>query len=612
VNVIDCRDDATGAARWSATLGASDAATPKFTPPPAPPDPDDYQLLDDGSLIAVQADTPTSHTFLRFDATGVERVRKTGNGAVASLSLHRAGWATVSLRASDGKPALVRYDRDGNSVALDQSGNTLGAIELVGGSTAADGSVHAIAFRASAAPWAPRTPERELFSIKASGALAWKRAYESTYANASIVTTAQTVHVAETGESRDSADDPVRSRLLGFALADGATLATSVDTLRPPYVDSAIALSADGAIVAFAAPQDARLRIARYDVRTGAPLDPVYLACTDFCASVRAIALDAAGVARIALDVSDRALGRTVAVLSRRGIGKELTDIRIDQRGVTGAWWAPYANGEGFALDFLPESRTLFMPWFTFARDGGNGADAQRWYVVQGAVAPNATYAELAITETTGGEFDAGPPVAARRVGTATLFFSDCDNGTLRYAFDGGVNGGAAGTITLSRLGPALADCVLADGTTRPGNVAPASNGFDARLSGSWFEPATSGQGLQFVVQPNGVFFAPWFTFRLSRVPSPPMPSQQRWFTVQGSLAGARDGAVTLPIVMTTGGAFDDEPTGSMTIVGNATVTVRACDRATLDYRFDRHPELGFMANATGTIGLVKAGGCTP
>ncbi|MDC8011190.1 PQQ-binding-like beta-propeller repeat protein [Tahibacter soli] len=304
----------------------------------------------------------------------------------------------------------------------------------------------------------------------------------------------------------------------------------------------------------------------------------------------------------------DAALGGTSALFTWPIPAAQNAFVRIDQIGIAGPWWSPYANGEGIVIDFLPDSRTFFAPWFTFSRGGGNDPAGQRWYVVQGQVPANARSVELPITETTGGNFDAGPTVQARIVGKATFTFTDCNNGTMQYAFDAATNGAASGTITLTRLTPATESCVLADGTTRPGNAAPPANDFDTHQSGSWFETATSGQGLQFTVQPGGVFFAPWFTFD----PAGPAddPGRQRWFTLQGGLAGARNGVVEVPIVQTIGGAFDSVPTSNMTIVGKATVTFAACDRAKVDYRFDDNDLAGAMRTLAGSIDLVKIGGC--
>lgn len=301
--------------------------------------------------------------------------------------------------------------------------------------------------------------------------------------------------------------------------------------------------------------------------------------------------------------------GGTAILVGWQLPSSQARDIRLDQPGVTGAWWAPYANGEGFVLDWLPTSRTLFMPWFTFSVEGGNDPSGQRWYSVAGEVPANATSVELPIAEAVGGAFDDPQAVTRRIIGKATLSFTDCDNGTLQYAFDAPYNNAAKGVITLSRLSPATQDCVLADGSTQVRRAAPA-NGFDARMSGSWYEEATSGQGLQFTVQPGGIFFAPWFTFDPKGASDD--PDNKRWFSIQGSLANAVNGKVELPIAQAIGGAFDRVPTNNFSVVGKATLTMQGCDRAKIDYRFDDTELAGAMRGKAGTLDLAKAGGCAP
>ena len=66
----------------------------------------------------------------------------------------------------------------------------------------------------------------------------------------------------------------------------------------------------------------------------------------------------------------------------------------------------------------------------------------------------------MTLNETTGGLFDAPMPVPTTvTVGMATLTFQSCTAATLDYAFTGGSNAGAAGRITLSKIGPAGPGC---------------------------------------------------------------------------------------------------------------------------------------------------------
>ncbi|UXI69321.1 PQQ-binding-like beta-propeller repeat protein [Tahibacter amnicola] len=289
-----------------------------------------------------------------------------------------------------------------------------------------------------------------------------------------------------------------------------------------------------------------------------------------------------------------------------------VSPIRVDQAGIAGAWWSTYGNGEGLVLDWLPDSRTLFMPWFTYGTTRVNHPSGQRWYTLSaGAVAEAATSVEMAINESAGGQFTAGPAGTTTRVGTATLTFDSCDKASLRYRFDTGEKAGLSGVLSLDRLAAASADCLMADGTTRPGTgLQPPAGGFDSRMGGTWYDPGNSGQGLQLAIQPGGVLFAPWFTYDPAGTAND--PTRQHWFVLSGSLAQSSGGRVTVPIVQAVGGKFDSVPTSNFTVVGSATLAMQACDRAKLDYRFDSGELAGPYAGKTGTVNLVKVGGCAP
>jgi len=207
--------------------------------------------------------------------------------------------------------------------------------------------------------------------------------------------------------------------------------------------------------------------------------------------------------------------------------------------------------------------------------------------------------------------FDTPSERRISRVGSGTLQFSDCDNGQLTYTFDETFNDGASGSMSLTRLTPATEACELADGSIRPAAGArPPARGFDARQSGSWYEPATGGQGLQMTVQPDGPFFGAWFTYD---VPGPGNdPERQHWFTLYGNLSQAVNGRIELLVVQSIGGAFDRTPTRNRHIVGKATLQMHGCDSATLQYRFDDSELAGPYAGRNGDMALIKEGGCRP
>jgi hypothetical protein len=105
---------------------------------------------------------------------------------------------------------------------------------------------------------------------------------------------------------------------------------------------------------------------------------------------------------------------------------------------VNGAWLntspAPYLGGQGLMLEYLPETRRLFVAWFTY--DGTEVAQPrQRWLIAEGPT--SADGAELQLFSTSGGRFNEASPVQQPVVGTLRLRFTGCDSATAEYALPG-------------------------------------------------------------------------------------------------------------------------------------------------------------------------------
>jgi hypothetical protein len=142
----------------------------------------------------------------------------------------------------------------------------------------------------------------------------------------------------------------------------------------------------------------------------------------------------------------------------------------------------------------------------------------------------------------------------------------------------------------------------------------PAANGFDVNQSGSWFNPDTRGQGVEFTIVPAGngspgFIYGAWFTFDPSGAGDD--PNQQYWFTVQADLSSAANGRVTTPIYNAFGGSLDNAPTSNVQRVGQAMITFTSCTDATMDYAFDDTPPAHAFRALGGSIHLVKIGGCS-
>ena len=290
-------------------------------------------------------------------------------------------------------------------------------------------------------------------------------------------------------------------------------------------------------------------------------------------------------------------------------------DVRISQSGITGVWYNPITSGQGYLLDFLPDSQTVFAPWFTFGdQKRYQDQSGLRWYSLFGVSAPGARVLSLSVLRTSNGRFAEGPPVTAEIVGTAELRFHDCDHATLSYQFNSGVEYGRMGSMPWERIGPRAQPCTLADDNIQPPQLtAPDSQGFSTQQSGTWFDPESSGQGMMLEVLPAsaeqaGLLFASWFTFD-PQVPGDDAGAQD-WLILQGSLAGAQQGQVELPIYRVVGGELDRVATSNLRQIGTAELQFQGCDRLRVEYRFDSIIEAADHAGISGALDLEKIGGC--
>jgi hypothetical protein len=266
---------------------------------------------------------------------------------------------------------------------------------------------------------------------------------------------------------------------------------------------------------------------------------------------------------------------------------------------MTGSWYEPATSGQGIEVEVFPNfvspgMGAVFVSWFTYDSATG-GPERQRWYTAIGPTVSGHPAAELILFRNVGGNFNAPPTTVAENVGTATLAFDSCSSGQFYYSFNDGT--ARSGTIPLTRLTPNVT-C---------STTAPYPADADFALSGNWFDPVTSGQGLTVEANPNsGAFFAAWYTY----VPNGVLGvTGQRWYTAQGSFTrGAR--SIPLTIYETTGGVFDQPtPPGQRTSpVGMATMAFQSCSAATFTYNFTG----GSSGGLSGSIALRRIGPLPP
>lgn len=119
-------------------------------------------------------------------------------------------------------------------------------------------------------------------------------------------------------------------------------------------------------------------------------------------------------------------------------------------------------------------------------------------------------------------------------------------------------------------------------GTPPPVNIDLNQQG----LTGAWFDPATSGQGILAAVSAHvstgaGSIFVGWFTYDTVIGGA----ERQRWYSLQGPMVTGQSNAL-LTIYQNTGGNFDSPPFTYLEAVGSATLSFDTCASGQLSYYF--------------------------
>ncbi len=316
------------------------------------------------------------------------------------------------------------------------------------------------------------------------------------------------------------------------------------------------------------------------------------------------------------------------------------SSIDLNQSGISGAWYDPASSGQGFEISVMPNvdgrgHAGYFGGWFTFA-DHWSGEWYQQalgtpmWLTLQGDTSHvDPTYGvRLAIFDNDGrnGNFVAPPAVPASQLGWAYLSMADCNHIHLHYTVQWRADfvDPQWQEMDLKRLMPNVG-CV--DAQTQPPAPAPG-----VEFSGAWYDPATSGQGFAFEINPalssapgRQALFGGWFTYAPVGVDQ--TLKGRRWYTLQGEvmwlplefLLPAYLVGDNVGIYETTGGTFASPNSPATVIrtqrVGTALVKFGtqsgspyaddfSCANAYLSYHFDS----GENAGRSGEIALQRLG----
>jgi hypothetical protein len=119
-------------------------------------------------------------------------------------------------------------------------------------------------------------------------------------------------------------------------------------------------------------------------------------------------------------------------------------------------------------------------------------------------------------------------------------------------------------------------------------------------LTGSWYNPATPGQGFEIEVYPDlggpgqGLLFTGWFTYDVTA------SGGRRWYGLSGNVTSA-DPTASLQIFAVEGGNLAKPPSvGSTGALGQATIQFSDCNTGSLTYSFSDG------SGRTGTIPLTR------
>jgi hypothetical protein len=216
------------------------------------------------------------------------------------------------------------------------------------------------------------------------------------------------------------------------------------------------------------------------------------------------------------------------------------------------------------------------MPTFLDPQEFGGNIVPIAAVELNGDGKPDLLTAPLAIL------YNATTPGAMQAVFTAGPAVPALDSGSSVAVAD--VNGdGRLDIVTSSDLRTIT---VLLDSTNTPG-INPDQHG----ITGSWFNPATGGQGLEVEVYPDmlgighGFFFGGWFTFGPPPfIYNPPGAVGQRWYALEAAVSSANPTSEIGIYTSAYPGNFAAPPSIPATRVGTANLRFTDCTHGWLSY----------------------------
>ncbi len=248
--------------------------------------------------------------------------------------------------------------------------------------------------------------------------------------------------------------------------------------------------------------------------------------------------------------------------------------------GWSGVWYDPAFDGQGFQFDVIPESETLVVAWYTHTPDPlPRNRNNLTWFTGAGVLANGVANVSLVRSR---GTFDA-PTNFLEQAGNLRVRFVDCRHALLEYDLNVGGNI-LQGSTSLQRLS---SDAVcesyrtLGDAAISTLPAPAAANRFQYGMTGTWYNPATDGQGMLLEYYPQEqLLLAGWYTYDFTDT-SPQGAQPPLWMTALGPVNG---NTATLQVTLTRGGGFVAPTPVTSTNIGTLTINASDCTHVTASY----------------------------